>query len=147
MRPWTEVPQINIPASCFASASSPLPYANLQPSGLSVPTCRCDNLMINFACKALRPWCHRPMGFRGEHNGGQGVGCQVRRHPHHGRSHTTQLPPQSVGNHASSVDLRLSRCVDTSHLATVVNRLKSLGILIPHQLETMLRLSFPPKRR
>ena len=26
-----------------------------------------DNLMINFACEALWPWCHGPMGFRGEH--------------------------------------------------------------------------------
>jgi len=26
-----------------------------------------DNLMINFASEALWPWCHEPMGFRGEH--------------------------------------------------------------------------------
>jgi len=25
-----------------------------------------DNLMINFASEALWPWCHGPMGFRGE---------------------------------------------------------------------------------
>jgi hypothetical protein len=39
------------------------------------------------------------------------------------------LCPHSVGNKARSIDLKLSRCVDTWHLAMVVTRKKSLEML------------------